>query len=317
MVHKTKITGKKVANLNISRGNTISDLVTQFSTAGGFTAKKLSDASTIFKEMEKDPNCVKFLSFPADVISTGLRGVVKDMVKNRLVDVIITTCGTLDHDLARVWKDYYSGSEMSNDAKLHEEGVNRLYNIFIPNESYGYILEDKLLPLFKSASKIQKEYSTSELIAYIGKSISSEKNAADSIVYWAWKNNIPIIVPGITDGSFGSQLWMYSQKDKEFIINLLKDEDLLAGIVFKAKKSGALMIGGGISKHHTIWWNQFKNGLDYAIYMTTAVDWDGSLSGAKLEEAISWGKIKPMAKQVTVEGDATVLLPLLYASYLG
>ncbi len=309
--------GKKVKNIEIKKGQTVAELVKAFSDGGGFTAKKLAVASEIFKDMEKDKKCVKFLSFPADIISTGLRGVIVDLVKNKQVDVIITTCGTLDHDLAKVWKDYYAGSEMSNDAKLRQEGINRLYNIFIPNDSYGYILEDKLIPILKDAAVQQKEYSTSELISFIGGRISKEKNAKDSIVYWAWKNKIPIIVPGITDGSVGSQIWMYSQKDKSFIINLIKDEDLLAEIVFKANKSGALMLGGGISKHHTIWWNQFKGGLDYAIYMTTAVEWDGSLSGARLEEAISWGKVKPEARQITVEGDVTVLVPLLYASFLG
>lgn len=309
--------GKKVKNISIKKGESVSDLIKSFSDGGGFTAKKLAVASDIFKQMQSDKSCVKFLSFPADIVSTGLRGVIVDLIKNKLVDVIITTCGTLDHDLAKVWKDYYAGTEMSNDAKLRQEGINRLYNIFIPNESYGYILEDKLMPIFKEAASVKKEYSTSELIDFIGSKISKEKNASESIVFWAWKNKVPIIVPGITDGSVGSQMWMYSQKDKDFKINLLKDEDLLAEIVFKAKKSGALMLGGGISKHHTIWWNQFKDGLDYAVYMTTAVDWDGSLSGARLEEAISWGKIKPAAKQITVEGDVTVLLPLLYASFLG
>ena len=71
------------------------------------------------------------------------------------------------------------------------------------------------------------------------------------------------------------------------------------------------MIGGGISKHHVIWWNQFRNGLDYAVQVTTAPEWDGSLSGARVREAVSWGKVKPEARRVTVEGDATVLLPLL------
>lgn len=309
--------GKKVKNIEIKKGEKISTLMKDFSEGGGFTAKKLAVSSNIFSEMERDKSCVKFLSFPADIISTGLRGVIVDLVKNKLVDVIITTCGTLDHDLAKVWKDYYAGTEMSDDAKLRQEGINRLYNIFIPNSSYGFVLEDKLIPILKEAAKINKEYSTSELISFIGQKISKEKGAKNSIVFWAWKNNIPIIVPGITDGSVGSQIWMYSQKDRDFKINLIKDEDLLAGIVFKAKKSGALMLGGGISKHHTIWWNQFKDGLDYAIYMTTAVEWDGSLSGARLEEAISWGKVKPTAKQITVEGDVTILLPLLYASFLG
>ena len=297
---KIRMLGKKVKNIEIKKGEKVSTLMNAFSESGGFTAKKLAVASDIFKDMEKDSKCVKFLSFPADVISTGLRGVIVDLVKNKLVDVIITTCGTLDHDLAKVWKDYYAGTQMSDDAKLRQEGINRLYNIFIPNESYGYVLEDKLIPILKEAAGQQKEYSTSELISFIGSKISKEKSAKESIVFWAWKNNIPIIVPGITDGSVGSQIWMYSQKDKDFKINLIKDEDLLAGIVFKAKKSGALMLGGGISKHHTIWWNQFKSGLDYAIYMTTAVEWDGSLSGARLEEAISWGKVKPEAKQITV-----------------
>ena len=309
--------GKKVQNLDVKKGETISSLLKQFELAGGFTAKKLADAAEIFKEMEHDKECLRFLSFPADIISTGTRGVIKDLIKNKLVDVVITTCGMMDHDLAKVWKEYYAGNGVANDAELRVSGINRLYNIFIPNESYGYILEEKLIPILKKAAEKKKEYSTSELVSFIGENIKDEQGANDSITYWAWKNNIPIIIPGFTDGSFGSQIWMYSQKDKNFRINLIEDENRLAEKAFKAKKLGALMLGGGISKHHVIWWAQFGHGLDYAIYMTTAVEWDGSLSGAKLEEAISWGKVKPKARQITVEGDVTILLPLLYGAYMG
>jgi deoxyhypusine synthase len=79
---------------------------------------------------------------------------------------------------------------------------------------------------------------------------------------------------------------------------------------------GALMIGGGISKHHTIWWAQFNKGLEYAVYITTAVEWDGSLSGAQTREAISWGKLKEKARHITIEGDATIILPLMIAALL-
>src|SRR5438067_6653658 len=79
----------------------------------------------------------------------------------------------------------------------------------------------------------------------------------------------------------------------------------------------ALMIGGGVSKHHTSWWNQFRGGLDYAVYITTAPEWDGSLSGARVREGISWGKVQENAKQVTIEGDATAILPILIAAALG
>ena len=86
---------------------------------------------------------------------------------------------------------------------------------------------------------------------------------------------------------------------------------------FQASKSNVLMVGGGISKHHVIWWNQYRGGLDSAVAITTAPEHDGSLSGARLREAISWGKIRPEAPQVTVEGDASVLLPLLGSDLFG
>ena len=99
-------------------------------------------------------------------------------------------------------------------------------------------------------------------------------------------------------------------------VNIIEDQQIIANNLFQAKKTGALIIGGGISKHHAIWWNQFKGGLDYAVYITTAVESDGSLSGARSHEAISWGKIAPNASHVTINSDATVVLPLLIKGLL-
>jgi deoxyhypusine synthase len=303
---------KPVKDLRINKNTKITELLSQMNDIGGFTAKKLATGIEIFESMKDDKECIKFLSFPACIISTGLRGVIKDIIKNKLVDVVITTCGTLDHDLARIWKDYYQGSFDMDDNKLFKQGINRLGNVLIPNDSYGTILEDKMQEFLKEITKEKKNFSTREIIDEFGKRINNE----DSILYWAHKNNIPIFVPGITDGAFGSQLWMFRQKDREFNIDVLRDEEELAEIIFKAKKTGALMIGGGISKHHVIWWNQFKDGLDYVIYITTAPEWDGSLSGARIREAVSWGKVKEKAKYITIEGDATVLLPLLITKFL-
>ena len=100
---------------------------------------------------------------------------------------------------------------------------------------------------------------------------------------------------------------------KDFTLDIFGEEHQLSDIVHEAKSTGAIMIGGGISKHHVIWWNQYRDGLDSAVGITTAPEHDGSLSGARLKEAISWGKIRPEAPQVVVEGDASVLLPLLGA----
>lgn len=289
----------------------VDELVNQMDAAWGFTAGKLAVGVNILESMIESKGCVKFFSFTGNLVATGTRGVIRELVKRKLVDVIITTCGTLDHDIARCWKDYYKGSFVMNDSKLHQQGINRLGNVLVPNDSYGIVIEQKIQALLTELYKEGKhELSASELIREIGLRCCNES----SILYWAAKNNIPIFVPGITDGAVGYQAWFFSQDHSDFRLNLLKDEGELNNIIFDAKKSGALIVGGGISKHHTIWWNQFKDGLDYVVYVSTADEWDGSLSGARPREAVSWGKISEKARRIMVEGDASVILPVMAGS---
>jgi deoxyhypusine synthase len=305
-----------VQDIELTKNMTTDTLIKALYNSGGFSAKKVADGVDILEHMIKEKNCKKFLSFPACIISTGTRGVIKELLKRKLFDVVITTTGTLDHDLARVWKDYYHGSFMADDKELHQQGINRLGNIFIPLECYGVILEKKIQPILNELYIEKQKWSTKDIIWEFGKRLEKEKNGKDSILYWAWKNKIPIYIPGITDGAFGSQLWMYYQDHRNFTIDLFKDEQELSDIVFTTKKTGAFIIGGGISKHHVIWWNQYCNGLSHAVYITTAVEYDGSLSGAQTREAISWGKIAEKAENVTIEGDATILLPLMISALL-
>jgi deoxyhypusine synthase len=264
----------------------------------------------IVERMVLDKKCVKFLSFTGNLVATGTRGALKELVRRKLVDVIVTTCGTLDHDIARCWRSYYRGSFVMSDSKLREEGINRLGNVLVPNESYGTIIEEKMRLLLQDLWKEGcKELSSREFCREIGKRICNES----SILYWAAKNDIPVYVPGITDGAVGYQMWLFSQ-DHKLKLDLLKDSGELNDVVFNAKKTGALLVGGGISKHHTLWWNQFKDGLDYAVYISTADEWDGSLSGARPREAVSWGKISEKARKTMIEGDASLILPLMVSA---
>lgn len=304
--------GQKVKDMHLEKKMSLDELVNQMEESGGFSAKKVGVAADVLANMLKEKDCVRFLSFPACIVATGTRGIIRDMVKTKMFDVIITTCGTLDHDIARIKKDYYQGDFTVDDTELHKQGINRLGNIFIPNESYGIVLEEIMQPFLLELWEEKKEWAVSELIAEFGKRLDDE----NSIISWAQKNEVPIFVPGISDGAFGSQLWMFYQEHRNFKIDVFSDEQALSDMIFSAKKTAALMVGGGISKHHTIWWNQFKGGLDYVVYITTAQEYDGSLSGAKINEAISWGKVKEDAKFVTVEGDATIILPLLYGALL-
>ena len=301
-----------VKDYKLSQKMTVDELVTQMEEAWGFTAGKLAVGVNILQAMIEDPKCVKFLSFTGNLVATGTRGVIKELVRRRLVDALITTCGTLDHDLARSWKEYYKGSFVMNDSKLREDGINRLGNVLVPNDSYGIIIEQKIQSLLQDLWKEGiKEVSSNQFCREIGKRLCNET----SVLYWAAKNDVPVFVPGITDGAVGYQTWLFSQ-DHDFRLNLLKDSGQISDLVYSAKKSGALLIGGGISKHHTLWWNQFKDGLDYAVYVSTADEWDGSLSGARPREAVSWGKISQKARRIMIEGDASLLLPLMVSALL-
>ena len=135
----------------------------------------------------------------------------------------------------------------------------------------------------------------------------------NSFLYWCSKNNIPVYSPGITDSAIGLQTYFFKQKNKDFGIDVTADMNELASTVLNADKTGGIILGGGISKHHAIGVNILRGGFDYAVYVTTAAEWDGSLSGAKTKEAISWGKIKENANHITVNSDATIVLPLLYS----
>lgn len=299
---------RKVVDIRLAPSREVVALVNQMDKAGGFMGKDLAEVAQIYVDMLSDKSCTKFLSFPAAPMATGMRGVIVDMVKEHMVDVIITTCGTLDHDLARSMGDYYHGSFNMDDAKVQKMGYHRLGNILVPLDDYGPAIERKMQPWLEDVYESgTKSLSTEELCSELGRSVEDE----ESLLYWASKKGVPIFVPGPMDGAVGSQVWLFANKHPDFGIDVIKDEKRLSDIVFESTRTGALVIGGGISKHHTIWWNQFKGGLDYACYVTTAVEYDGSLSGAQVREAVSWGKVKEKARQTTLYSEATIALPLI------
>ena len=302
--------GRPVKDIEINSNTSIEDIFMELSQSGGFESVNLSDGLKILDEMISDDDCLRFISFVAAVVSTGLRGIIKDMIKNKWFDVAMVTCGSLDHDIARHFSHYKEGSFTMDDNELVDQNIHRLGNVLVPMDSYGPLIEEKMQAFFEEEYQNGvREMTTAQICKMIGKHLGE-----DSYLYWAYKNDVDVIVPGIMDGAVGNQIWLFTQKHSDFKLNLLGDADLLSGLIFKAKRSGAFMIGGGISKHHTLWWNQYRDGLDYAFYITTAQEFDGSLSGALVREAISWGKVTQSAKQATLHAEATTVLPFIYAA---
>jgi len=300
---------KPIKDMQLKNGITVKELTAQLAESG-FQAQNLGKAIEIIKEM-KQQNAKIYLSFTSNMAASGLRGIFKDLVKNKFVDVIVTSSGTIDEDLIKSKKPYLQGTFETNDEELGKQGINRMGNIFVPNDRYAYLDEqapNMLLDIYNE----KKELTPSELLHEIGKRVDSE----DSIIYWAAKNNIPIFCPGITDGAFGMQLYFFQQNHPDFKVDVVKDLKKIVELTIAAEKTGAIILGGGIAKHHTIIANLMRDGFDYAVYIISSSPYRGSLSSATTEEAKSWGKIRAGAKAVTIHGDAAILFPLMIASVL-
>ena len=294
----------QVVDLNLDKVKSVSDLVTAFGLSG-FQSSSLADAVRVIEEMKKDKDCIVYFGFTANLIASGLRGVVTELCKKKIIDVVVTTAGSLEHDLIKHYKPYLKGDFDLDDNALHKQGINRIGNVLVPSDRY-VVLEEKIKPIFTKMLASGKAISPSGISKEIGLTLGE-----DSFQYWCSKNNIPVFCPGITDGALGLQMYFFKQDHKDFSVDVTADMKTLADITLNAEKTGAIILGGGITKHHIIGANIVRDGLNYAVYFTTASEFDGSLSGARPKEAKSWGKISASSKTATVYGDATITFPIV------
>ena len=153
------------------------------------------------------------------------------------------------------------------------------------------------------------KWTPSSLIHRLGREINNE----ESIYYWAAKNNIPVLCPAITDGSIGDMLFMHSYNNGGLLVDIVTDVRVISEKSLNAKKSGIIILGGGLPKHHTMNANMMRNGADYSVYINTGIEHEGSDSGASPDEAVSWGKIKPTSEPVKLYAEASLVFPMIVA----
>uniref|UniRef100_A0A8D8M1Q0 deoxyhypusine synthase n=2 Tax=Cacopsylla melanoneura TaxID=428564 RepID=A0A8D8M1Q0_9HEMI len=267
---------------------------------------------------EEDPfvvrkhNCTIFLGYTSNMVSSGVRETIKFLVQHKLIDAIVTTAGGVEEDLIKCLAPSYIGDFNLDGKTLRDKGMNRIGNLLIPNDNYC-VFENWLMPILDTMLKEQKETGTvwtpSRIIARLGTDIDHE----DSICYWAAKNHIPIFSPALTDGSLGDMMYFHSFRNPGLICDILQDLRRLNTMAVKAVNTGMIILGGGVIKHHICNANLMRNGADYAVFINTASEFDGSDSGARPDEAKSWGKIKRDATPVKIYADATLVFPLLVA----
>merc|ERR1711976_87145 len=261
---------------------------------------------------EKSP-CTIFFSFTSNLISSGARDTIRYLVKHNMVDVVITTAGGIEEDFIKVLADTYLGDFKLKGTELRKSGMNRIGNLIVPNDNYCKF-EDWIVPIFEEMADMQDKdgvsWTPSSMIHHLGMHIGKLPKGEESVWYWCYKNKIPVFSPALTDGSLGDMLYFYSYK-RRLNVEIVQDLRLLNSISTKSCKSGMIICGGGLIKHHTCNANLMRNGADYAVYITTATEFDGSDSGASPDEAISWGKIRITAKPVKLVCEVTLVLPLI------
>ncbi len=267
--------------------NNVNDLIKQMGSTG-FNARRLSKATDIVEKMFKDKECRNFLGLSGAMIPAGMTELVIEMIENEWIHGIVTTGANITHDLINaIGNKHYIGALDKDDAELRKKKIDRIYDIYMKDEVYES-LEDFSQNVLKTLPKW---------------------------VRIAYENNVPIFCPSLPDCGFGMQIWLFKQFNELDVDLFLDWHEFVNELVWTAKRTGCLLIGGGVPKNFILQAQQFADtNHKYAVQLTTDSPQWGGLSGATLSEGISWGKISPDAMYQTVYGDATISLPLIISA---
>ena len=302
---------KRVEQMRLRPGMSVADLSDEMRRAGVIGAGRVGRAVDIVSEMFSDPDYTTFLAISGPLVPSGMRLIFTDLILNGYVDAVVTNGANIVHDLVEaIGESHMIGEVEADDAKLRKQGISRAYDIYIES----HVFEDLEKYVGGILDEIPEEARVGTSINGLLREIGLRLQDQDSILFNAAKKGVPIFSPGFLDSMLGIPLWMYS-KHAPFLIDPIKDFDKFADMVYDAKKAGAILLGGGTPKHHTLYMNTLREGLDSAIQISSAREDDGSLSGAPLREAISWGKVKG-DRTSTIFGDVTVIFPLIIAAVL-
>ncbi len=308
--------GEKVEGYDFRGEFNLEDMLEAYGTTG-FQASHLKEAIDLVKEMQ-DEDAKIFLTFTSNIISSGLREVITYLVREEFVDVVITSSGSHTEDVIKTARPFKMGEWDADEAELRDRGINRLGNIYVESDNYVWLeswLNSNFFPEFFAEEKMR---SPTEVASELGRKIGEDGDLEekDSFLYWAYENDVSVYCPALIDAEIGDYMFYYRQEqDNEIGVEILDDWDKLIHEALEAEKTGIISVGDGVPKHQAIMSNLFRGGTDYAVYISTGMEGDGSLSGAPPKEAVSWGKIKERSKNYTqIEAEATLVLPIIVAA---
>ncbi|XP_050702679.1 probable deoxyhypusine synthase isoform X1 [Eriocheir sinensis] len=268
------------------------------------------ESLTVAEDIQIRNNCTIFLGYTSNMVSCGVRETIRFLVEHKLVDCLVTTAGGVEEDLIKCLAPTYIGDWYLRGRDLRLKGINRIGNLLVPNDNYCKF-EDWVMPILDGLLAEQRTKGTNWTPSKIIRRLGSEINDASCIAYWAAKNDIPIFSPALTDGSLGDMMYFHGIRNPGLVVDINEDLRRLNQLAKKSVNTGMVIVGGGVVKHHICNANLMRNGANFSVFLNTASEWDGSDSGARPDEAVSWGKIKLDATPVKIYGEASFVFPLL------
>ena len=299
---------EKVHHIKTEKAMTCGKLVEQMGKAGVMGAGKVAKAAEVIEDMIRDKKCTVFLGLAGAMVPGGQKQIIIDMLKDGWIDVLVTTGANLTHDLIEaLGYHHYQGTHMISDEELNRKKIDRIYDVFMPDEVYEG-LEKFCKKVFAKMPK--EDMDIKEFLWLLGKEVPKE----DSILRICAEKKIPIFCPALSDSGIGLQVWGYMQ-EHQIKVSAFADLKQIIDITWTSEKNGVIYIGGGVPKNYVQQALQFApTSASYAVQITTDRPEPGGSSGAELREGISWGKLDRKAKYVNVTCDATIALPLISAA---
>jgi len=309
------ITIPNVNQINIKKDMRVKDIILAMENSGVMGAGRLSKAAIISKEMISDKNCKVFMGLAGAMVPGGMKNIIIDMLENKYVDVFVVTGANLTHDLIEALGFHHGrGTHLVDDKKLHKQGVDRIYDSYMPNKAYESLEDffEKHLPEIYG-----KELNIKEFLWWLGSKIPAatfKHGSNRSILRSCYEKQIPIFCPALQDSGIGLMIYNHIAKNKKIKIDAFSDMKEIMGIAWSCKKAGVIYIGGGVPKNYIQQAMQLSpKSASYGVQITMDRPEPGGSSGAELREGISWGKMNEKGKFVDLICDATIALPLILA----
>jgi deoxyhypusine synthase len=292
--------------MKLKAGMTLSEVSDQMRRSGVLGPRRFAEAVEILATMFSDAKYTNILAIAGPMVPGGLRQLVTDLVSSQRIHALTMTGANVTHDLLEALGHRHEiGAENSDDRKLSRRGLHRIYDLYVSQRAINALEKFTHKAASKIAEDKRRNIAPWELLREIGGQIQDPT----SILRNAAQSKVPIFCPGLHDSMFGVDLWTFGQLNTLYV-NPMRDFSSIVELTYESKKIGLIILGGGMPKHFTLLASTFRGGLDAAVQFTMDRPEPGGLSGAPLDEAVSWGKIKPNSRTTTVIGDAATLFPM-------